>query len=67
MKFAKKNHSAFHVAQVLMPILQCFTGVSKAELRSHVTNQVNVIVKMAYKVLGDVMCSSARVPDELPL
>lgn len=31
------------------------------------SNQVNVIIEMADKVIGDIMCCSASVPDKLPL
>lgn len=31
------------------------------------TNQVYVVIEVAYKVIGDIMCCSASVPDKLPL
>lgn len=37
------------------------------ELRSHVTNQVYVVVEVAHEVIRDIMCCSASVPDKLPL
>lgn len=38
-----------------------------AELRSHVANQVYVVVEVAHKVVRDVVRRPASVPDELPL
>lgn len=38
-----------------------------AELRSHVANQVYVVVEVAHKVVRDVVRRPAGVPDELPL
>ncbi len=31
------------------------------------TNQVNVVIEVAYKVIRDIMCRSASVSDKLPL
>lgn len=30
-------------------------------------NQVDVVIKVAYKVIGDIMCCSPSVPDKFPL
>lgn len=35
--------------------------------RSHVANQVDVVVQVAHKVVGDVVRRAARVADELAL
>lgn len=39
----------------------------EVELRSHVSDQVDIIIQMAHKVIRDIMCCSAGVPDKLPL
>lgn len=45
-----------------------WTGpLRSVELRSHVANQVYVVIEVAYKVIRDIMCRSASVPDKLPL
>lgn len=36
------------------------------KLCSHVADQVNVVIEVAYKVIRNIMCCSASVPDELP-
>lgn len=41
--------------------------MQEVELRSHVSDQVDIIVEMANKVFRDIMCCSAGVPDKLPL
>lgn len=53
-------------------LLQCmFEDLDRTagcvELRSHVANQVYVVIEVAYKVIRDIMCRSASVPDKLPL
>lgn len=36
------------------------------KLRSHMANKVYVVIEVAYKVIRDIMCCTASVPDELP-
>lgn len=65
----------FHTSQTYtgarspVPFLQCNMRLDSwwAELRSHVANQVYVVIEVADKVIRDVMSRSASVPDKLPL
>lgn len=42
-------------------------GIWYAQLCGHMADQVYVVIEVADKVIRDVMCCSASVPDKLPL